>query len=638
MQGRSAPRINRQIDRLFAEALALQQRGLLGDAAARHQAILRKHPRHFGALQLLGIIRSQQGQHDRAIALLQRAVAQDSRAEEAHNNLGMALHADARYEEAVAAFDEAIAIRPSYAIAHNNRGNSLASLGRHDEAVAALDRAVALDSNYAEAFNNLGTALFALKRYQDAIAPFERALAVRPAFIEARMNLGNALAALKRHDEAFVCYAAYFEAALAKSPTEPALHVDFGKALQAAGRYGAAVAHYRQACVLQPDLVTAHLHLGSALQQVGRIDEAQRCFETAIAVDPRYIAAYLALIPLRKTTAGDPYLAKLETLAQDLAALDLSDRVHLHFALGGALADIGEHQRAFQHLLAGNAHHRQRIAYDEAQVLGRFEHTRNIFTADLVRSSGSDLSDDIPIFIIGMPRSGSTLVEQILASHPRVFAAGEISDFGDVLRQFEAATAPLGFPECVPLLTPTQLRELAKSYLDRMRTLARNATTGNQPPARITDKALANFRYAGLIHLALPGARIIHTCRDAIDTCLSCFSTLFNTQPFTFDLGELGRYYRAYLETMAHWHRVLPADVILDVQYELLVADFEPQARRIIAHCRLEWDDACLSPHRAERPVKTASAVQVRRPVYRSAVGRWRPDEETLRPLIDALG
>ena len=632
--GQGIRRVNRPIDRIFAEALALQQRGLLREAAECHRAILREQPRHFGALQLLGIIYSQQGQHDRAIALLEKAVARNPHAAEAHNNLGLALHASERYGDAVSAYEKAITIRPKYAIAFNNLGNSLGSLGRHEEAVAALERAVALDPNYADAFNNLGTALFALGRPEDAVAPLERALVLRPTFIEAQMNLGNALTALKRHEEAFAHHKAYFEGALAKSPNNATLHLNFGKAQQASGHYDAAIAKYRKACALQPGLATVHAHLGSALQELGRIDEAQRCFENAIAADPRYTAAYLALVSLRKTAADDPYLAKLETLAQDMLALNASDRVHLHFALGKALDDIGEHQRAFQHFLTGNALHRQRIAYDEAEILGRLERIRNIFTAELVRGSGSGLYNATPIFIVGMPRSGSTLVEQVLASHPLVFGAGEISDFGDEMRRVKAATASLRFPESIP----TQLRELGASYLDRMEGLARNVATGKPPPERITDKTLANFWYAGLIHMALPAARIIHICRDPIDTCLSCFSTMFSTQPFTFDLGELGRYYRAYSETMAHWRRVLPPDVILDVHYEMLVADLEPQARRIIAHCGLEWNDACLSPHRAERPVRTASVAQVRQPVYSSAVGRWRPDEETLRPLIDALG
>ncbi|MGH7030610.1 MAG: sulfotransferase family protein [Stellaceae bacterium] len=231
----------------------------------------------------------------------------------------------------------------------------------------------------------------------------------------------------------------------------------------------------------------------------------------------------------------------------------------------------------------------------------------------------------LPVFIVGMPRSGTTLVEQMLASHPEVHGAGELGEI-------ERAVAALGGPDGVPAdIGGAELRRLGASYLAKVTALAPGAT-------RITDKMPANFRYAGLIHLALPNARIIHLSRDPVDTCLSCFSILFGgDQPFTYDLGELGRYYRAYQRLMAHWRAVLPAGVMLEVRYEALVGDFEQEARRIVAHCGLRWNAACLDFHNTRRPVHTASSVQVRRPLYRSSVGRWRPAEEVLRPLLDAL-
>jgi hypothetical protein len=229
-----------------------------------------------------------------------------------------------------------------------------------------------------------------------------------------------------------------------------------------------------------------------------------------------------------------------------------------------------------------------------------------------------------------MMRSGSTLVEQILASHPQVFGAGERKDFANVVNALGASETAEEGPN----------RPLDGAALYRLGTAYLAAVTEGTPPAeRIVDKMPANFRFVSLIHLALPNARIIHTHRDPVDTCLSCFSQLFNEkQPFTYDLGELGRYYRAYQTLMEHWRRVLPEGVMLDVRYEELVADFEPQARRIVAHCGLEWDDRCLSFYETRRPVKTASVVQVRQPIYRSSVGRWRPNSDLLRPLLEALG
>ena len=233
-----------------------------------------------------------------------------------------------------------------------------------------------------------------------------------------------------------------------------------------------------------------------------------------------------------------------------------------------------------------------------------------------------------------MPRSGSSLIEQVLASHSRVFGAGEIADFNAAAASLAGpgGALPKPFPELAAEMTAEQFRRVGSHYVNGLRSRAPAAE-------RITDKTLGNFLFAGLIHLALPNARIIHARRDPVDTCLSCFSKLFASQmSFTYDLAELGRYYRAYDALMAHWRKVLPAGVMLEVQYEDMVADFEPQARRIVEHCGLEWEEACLRFHTTQRPVKTASATQVREPLYRAAVGRSQSYRALLSPLLSALG
>jgi hypothetical protein len=237
------------------------------------------------------------------------------------------------------------------------------------------------------------------------------------------------------------------------------------------------------------------------------------------------------------------------------------------------------------------------------------------------------------VLIVGMPRSGTTLIEQILASHPQVFAAGELNDLREVIAAHcDLAAVPAPYPECVRELSAEVLRRIGTAYTDRLHRRAPEA-------ARVTDKMPGNFFHLGLVHLAVPNARIILAGRDPVDTCLSCFARTFgDEQQFSYDLAELGRYYGAYESLMAHWRAVLPPGAMLEVQYEEVVEDLEGQARRIVAHCGLEWDDACLRFHETERPVRTASASQVRQPIYRSAVGRWRPYRQWLRPLLDELG
>ena len=324
----------------------------------------------------------------------------------------------------------------------------------------------------------------------------------------------------------------------------------------------------------------------------------------------------------------------MEKLASDSASLPRADQIGLRFALGKAYEDIGHFGRAGQNLLTANSLKRRELEYDEAATLSMFERIRATFTDKLVRQKrGQGNPSPDPIFIVGMPRSGTTLVEHILASHPSVFGGGERLYLHEIVAGLRiAGSSAASFPENIPIMTSAELRQVGQRYLQLLRALAPTA-------AYITDKLPTNFHLVGLIHLALPNARIIHVHRDPIDTCFSCFSKLFyKGQLFSYDLAELGHYYRAYTVLMDHWRSVLPDGAMLDVRYEDLIADFESQVRRLITYCKLEWDQACFSFHKTQRPVRTASAIQVRQPIYRSAVGRGRSFEHMLSPLINALG
>ena len=339
------------------------------------------------------------------------------------------------------------------------------------------------------------------------------------------------------------------------------------------------------------------------------------------------VAFYYNLTALRQLSPGDPLARAVKKLSRDMASLDWEEQTLLHFALAKTFADNADYKRSFRHLLDGNALKRKHIHYDETATLAANDGLRAAFTSKLMRKNqGAGEPSRVPVFVVGMPRSGTTLVEQLLCSHPKIFGAGEIPEF------FNAAVE-VGGPHLEALhfydenaeALGNQLRQIGASYLARI---------GRKAPAaeRIVNKMPDNFRLAGLIHLTMPNARIIHIRRDPVDTCLSCFSTLFvgENVPFAYDLAELGRYYGSYDLLMAHWNEVLPPNVMLDMQYEELVADVEGQGRRMIAHCGLEWDPRCLNFHQTERPVRTASAVQVRQPIYKTSVGRWRKYEAFL--------
>jgi tetratricopeptide (TPR) repeat protein len=563
--------------------------------------------------------------HDEAIACYRRAAAINPNFVLAINNCGIALAGLGRDEEAVASFEAAIATTPAYADARANLARCLARLRRHDAAIGHFQAALAIRPDDAELYNSLGNTLQALGRVAEARVQYLKALALRPSFAEVHNNLGNALAALNLHEEAV----GHFRKALALAPRLIEANNNLGASLEAIDQIEPALACYEAVIAADPGNARARHRIGHALRTLGRLDESQRAFESAVALAPDKPEFLRSLAEGKTFQPGDPHLAMLEGLARNIDRLSEHDRIELHFALAKAYGDLGRHADAFRHMLDGNALRRRQIAYDEPGTLALFERIRSVFTPELLRrhAGGGDPSMQ-PVFVFGMPRSGSTLVEQMLASHPQVFAAGEITE---LLKAVAAMSGRASFPEGFASADAAVLRDLGAGYVGRIARLAAGA-------ARVTDKALANFLYAGLIHLALPNARMIHTQRDPLDTCFSAFSKLFTTaQPHTFDLGELGRYYRAYDGLMAHWREVLPDGCMLEVRYEDLVADFAPQGRRIVAHCGLAWDDACLAFHAAPRPVRTASAIQVRQPIYGGAVGRWRPYAEMLGPLLAAL-
>ena len=546
-----------------------------------------------------------------------------------HFALGTVVAAMQRWGEAIVCFERSLTLCPEQPEALLHLAESLQAFGRLDAALERCAQAMTLRPGLAAAHIGRANVLRAQGRLEEAIEGYRRAVEIAPADAVARANLGSALA---EHGESDAAIEAY-QGALGLDEDLVEAHHGLARVLRRVGRYPATVALLDRVLALRPDLAEAHADKGNLLKEMGQLAAARDALETAIALAPDNAEFYHSLAECVRFTPGDPRLAAMEALAARAETLPEEGQTALPFALGKAYADIGDTERSFAAFSAGNARKRKQVDYDEAATLGVLEHVRKVFTAELMRTRrGTGFASRVPVFIVGMPRSGSTLVEQILASHPDVHGAGEEPVFHDAVASLaEAGDAPTAYPGCVPGLTAGALELLGERYVARQRQGAAGA-------GRITDKMLGNFRFVGLIHMALPHAQVIHTRRDPVDTCLSCFSKLFaGNLPYTYELGELGRYYRAYERVMAHWHAVLPPDVILDVDYEAVVADLEGAARRIVAHCGLTWDSRCLEFHTSDRPVRTASVVQVRQPIYGAAVGRARPYVRQLRPLLDAL-
>ena len=467
-------------------------------------------------------------------------------------------------------------------------------------------------------------------RFIEAITRYNQILSLKPDLPEIYNNLGHALAAVGRPEAAILA----FQCAVELKPDNPEAFCNWGLALAELGLVDEAETKYRRAIALNSGFAGAYNNFGLLLKRSGRFTEARETLEHAIRLAPRNVSYYENLAAVRPFVAGDPHLMALEALVGECATLSIVDQVHLHFALAKAYENLGEPDNAFQHLLNANGLKRRQLIYDEGATLGRMERLRELVSRDFIEArQGGGEPTALPVFIVGMTRSGTTLIEQILSSHPQVFGAGEIQLFDQALGAIRK-TLPHSppFPEMLSAMSAEHFRALGSLYLGKLVQRAPGAM-------RITDKMTLNFLFVGLIHVALPNATIIHAVRNPVDTCVSCFSVHFtNGHEHTYDLAELGRYYRHYRALMAHWHRVLPPGRIIDVHYEELVADLEGAARRVVSHCGLAWDDCCLDFHRTERPVGTASATQVRMPIYKDSVGRWRKYEAFLGPLLAELG
>ncbi len=679
-----------------------RRHGFLADADELSRSAAAAEPHNAEAEHMLGIIAHQSGKLGEAIEHVRRAIALEPDVALYHANLGEMCRLAGRIDEAVAAGGRALEINPDYSAALSNLGIALFDQRKFEEAVALYDRAIALQDDFAQAHSNRGNALQRLKRFAEAEPSYRRALELQPAFLDGWNNLGTCLRELKRVAEAETIYrkalglgpnnpdtldnlalavkdldrleeaaellrralvieersdkfhvhyatvlldqkkieeaAAATERALALNPNNHDAVNLMGRVAFERGDLRDSLAHYRRALALKPDLADAYNNMGNVLKELGQLHEAHDAFLQALRLDPDIAGVYVNLADSKKFEPGDPHLAAMQALAAKTEGLSKTDRMQLDFGLGKAYADLKDYDRSFKHLLAGNAAKRATISYDEKAAFALFEQIEAVFTRDLIakKSAGGDPSQ-LPIFVIGIPRSGTTLVEQIIASHPMAYGAGELQTFNDVILTVRGPDGnTIVYPEFIAALEPWALKQLGAQYVAALRALA--SKEGRGISARMTDKMPSNYYFAGLIHLALPNAKIIHTIRDPVDTCISCFSKLFSAeQNHTYDLGELGRYYKRYERLMAHWRRVLPAGRILEVRYEDVVADLEGQARRIIAYCGLPWDDRCLSFHETDRPVRTASATQVRQPIYRSAIGRWRAYEEHLGPLLEAL-
>ncbi|MFZ3019012.1 MAG: sulfotransferase [Gallionella sp.] len=575
------------------QAIALFNAGRAVEAEAGTRRITKSHPDTGLAWKILGFCLLMQGKD--ALSALQKAASLLPADMELHNQLGVVLTAQGKLHEAEATFLRALKINPAQTEILYNLNVAYMAQGRLPDAQNALRQAIAIKPDYAMAYYGLGLALKAEGKLQEAESHLLRALEIKPDFAGG--------------------------------------HYCLGYQYMVQGRSQNAEARFRKAVALDPNYSEARLKLGVCLSEQGRFAEAGDCYRQILASNPEDIETRFNLAQIGKANEGDENLAMLLEIERNKGnALTDQDAAMLNFALGKGLDDCGHHETAFAHFLTGARRKRATLDYSPEQTSASFAEVAHIFNAStLEKLRGSGNPSALPVFILGMPRSGTTLIEQIIASHPEVHGTGELPDL------LEIATSVIGggdtkFPQALHELTPEYLTSMGNEYVSRLQRHSPDSL-------RITDKMPVNFVAVGLIHLILPNAKIIHVRRNPLDTCVSCFTQLFQGRmDFSYDLEELGRYYLDYLRLMEHWRKVLPNGAFIEVNYEDVVSDQETQTRRLIEYCGLKWDDACMNFQNNGRSVRTASIAQVRRPIYRSSMERWRRYEQHLGPLLDILG
>jgi tetratricopeptide (TPR) repeat protein len=643
--------------------VVLSAQGKPKDGIASLKRAIKLAPKVAAYRSNLGEIQRQNGKLADAIVTLQEAVELDPKNAQAHNNLGIARFDSSNFDEAIEAYRKAIELDPDYAEAHNNLGNALRRKGQFDEAMDSYQNALAIRERYPETYNNMGTLLRELNKNEQAEHALRKAIQQNPAYVEAHNNLAALYHSDKRDVDALreltevlklapadrrgLILTARIQAkrgnhsaaeqacrlVIKDDPENAEALTVLGQILHETDRFDEALEVLEKANDLAPRNPETLNFYGVTLKSVGRLDQAREQILKGIELNPNMFGAYANLNDLVDFSKEKELFGKLEAIMESIGAKEADWMLPLHYAYAKALDDHKRHEEALEHYIAGGKLKRKQLAYREDETVKFFEDIKAAFPASIFEQRPYQGNPtDRPLFIVGMPRSGSTLVEQILASHKDVHGAGEVKYFSQALHRLRDRFPSLSrYPAMVGELKPNHFKLVADGYEQALFSQAGKAKI-------ITDKLLTNYFFVGLLHLMFPNAHFINTRRDPVDSSLSAFTKLFkDDMPHSYEMGEMGRYYRQYDAIMKHWEAVLPKGVLKVVEYENVVDNLEHEAKAIIEFLGLEWDDKVLEFHKSSRPVKTASVAQVRKPIYKTSVKRWKKYGKGLKPLIDAI-
>ena len=533
------------------------------------------------------------------------------------------LYSSGQMDKALLSIKELIQDFPNIPLLHNISGACNSALGEIDSAIISFNKAIELKPDYDEAYFNLGVAFHQTGQLGEALNSYERAISIKHAYPTAHNNLGLIALSQGQLDNALKS----FEWAVAYSPEYAEAHNSLGAALQELKQFEKAKVSFKKAVALNPQYAQGLHNLAILCEIINLPDEASEYYEKALAVEPNYAEAYRNQSRTKKYKKNDPQIAQMQSIYSN-DNLSISDKVHINFALAKVNEDLGNQKDFFKHLDEGSRLRKKQLNYNINETEEFHSSLIRLFSEDQpkIKQLSLDPLDIRPIFIVGMPRSGTSLVEQIISSHHSVHGAGELNNFKNVVTP--ALKNYIG--NLTNTINEDDLLSIRKNYIKSLMDL-------NVSEKIITDKMPVNFRMIGLILTAIPEAKIIHLTRNPKATCWSNYKHYFaNENGFTFDQEDLARFFILYQELMGFWHKSFP-NKIHDISYERLTTHQEDETQKLLKYCELDWDNNCLNFHKNTRAVHTASASQVRQKMYQGSSDAWKKYEKFLQPLIMGL-
>ena len=604
------------VDSHYNLALTLQELNQLDAAVKSYKETLSFDITYAKAYINLGIVFKELGQMEEAIESYEQLIVIQPDNAVAHHNLGNLMTELGELDNAIKSYKNALIIQPDYFEVHNNLGSILNELGQNDEAIKCYELALTINPNFADAHNNLGIVHQSIDQPDEAANCYKKAIAINPEHSEALSNLGNILKECGQFDEAID----FYKKALTVNPKFDNAHYNLGVALYKLGKTDKAIATFKQLLTNNPNFADALNFLGTLFHDLGQVDEAINCYVTALAIEPDNSHFHYNFSQLKHYKLGDTQFTHMQSL---LSRKDLieSERIRLCFGLAKAYEDLGNKAELFKVLNEGNSLIKKELNYLIETDLKKHSKIRKLFKSVNTKPSYDQIAVR-PIFIVGMPRSGTSLVEQIISSHHKVHGLGELNILDTIIYNYLSQSNAL---------SDKDFFSIRKKYLDGLLNL-------NFSESIITDKMPINFENIGFILKSFPEAKIIHLKRDAMAVCWSIYKRHFSNKNlgFSYDMRDLAQFYNAYIELMDFWHELFP-NQIYDICYENLTNNQEQETRNLLDYCELSWDENCLKFYTGKKAVKTDSSLQVKEPMYQGSSEVWKKYKNQLKLLIKNL-